>query len=183
MDEVMAMVHVAEQQGSLSSVTHQVKKMWGRDIGHLVPREHSVDEDTADMLIAALNQEISEADMQKRNLLLRDKVMFIAARCLKLTPTQLTQLEGVNFSTNCGEEFSFWSRIETVEQAYAMLRWYWFQVRPRLATKSGSALFVTHRGVAISPNGVGARFVRAVTSAGLRRSIPSWVQWINGKLR
>jgi TniQ len=178
MDEVMAMVHVVEQQGSLGSVTHQIKKMWGRDIGHLVPREHSVDDDTADMLIAALNQEISGADMQKRNVLVRDKVMFIAARCLKLTPTQLTQLEGANFSTNCGEEFSFVTRIETAEQAYAMLRWYSFKMRPHLASKKESALFVTHRGVAISPNGVGARFVRAVFAADLRHLIPSWEQWI-----
>lgn len=181
-DEVMAMMHVVEQHGSLGSASHRVKKIWGRDIRHLAPRDPSVDDVTADMLIAALNQEISRANIQKRNLLLRDKVMFIAARCLKLTPTKLTQLKvtNTNVSTNGGEEFSFGTPVKTAEQAYAMLRWYRLKVRPRLALKNQSTLFVTHHGGPISPNGVGARFVRAVTAAGLRRSIPSWGQWIAG---
>ncbi len=121
--------------------------------------------------------------MQKRNLLLRDKVMFIAARCLKLSPTQLTQLKISDVVVNRVKEISFWARIETVEQVHEMLGWYRHKVRPHLAIKNENALFVTHRGKAISPNGVGARFVRAVTDAGLRRSIPSWGQWIADQLR
>jgi hypothetical protein len=178
--EAMEMVRVAEQQGIPGSAVKRTRDLWGKDIGHLLPRKASVGDDTADMLIASLDKEISVTTKQRRNILLRDKVMFIAARCLKLKITQLARLKFEDVDGTGDDAFSFWNRIETTEQAYAMLRWYQLRVRPRLATKGGAALFVSNFGVPIAPNGIGMRFERAILAADLRRSIPGWYEWIGG---
>ncbi|MCS4509966.1 TniQ family protein [Xylophilus ampelinus] len=156
------------------------RRLSGRDIAHLLPALPPVTNDSADMLIASLDQEISVASTRRRLLLLRDKVMFIAARCLCLSVPQILALSVDDLNSIGGEEFSFWERIDTRDRAWAMLRWYSRNVRPLLASVSTKALFTTVEGGPLKRNAVGMRFVRAVSAAGLARAIPDWTRWVRG---
>jgi hypothetical protein len=176
--EAIAMVNIVDRQVLSGSAIRRVREMWGKDIGHLVPQNDPVSADVAAVLIGSLDHEISLANEQERILLLRDKVMFLCARCLKLTPSQLMRLGVVDVSTISDEVFSSWGHTETTEQAYAMLSWYKSKLRPHLASKSETALFLTYRGTPLSANGASARFVRAVNGANLRKRVPSWNRWI-----
>ena len=154
------------------------RRLSGRDIAHLLPALPTVTDDVADMLIASLDQEISIASTSYRRLLLRDKVMFIAARCFRLSIPQLLALSVDDIDVCDEEEFSFWERIDTPRCAWAMLRWYARNVRPHLALGSTKALFTSVEGKPVKGNAISMRFVRAVSAAQLRRAIPNWIQWV-----
>ena len=180
-EEAAAMANIAAGQGVTGSVTARVRKLWGRDIGHLVELSKTVDNESAGMLIKSLDCEMSVAANQVQNLLLRDMVMFISARCLKLTLGDLTRFEIKDFEvveSVIAKRLS-WVCVQTREEAYAMLCWYMQVFRPRMASKNERSLFVSCHGGALSTSGISARFVRAVTAAGLRGRIPSWDRWIS----
>lgn len=176
--EAMAMTSVFEQQGLTCSFAQLVRNTWGRDIAHLMTRTASVDDDVADMLIASIDHEIARASKEGRGILLRDKVMFSVARCLKLKITQLASLSIKDVASVDEEKFSFWTRLESKDAAYAMMKWYATQVRPSLALETEDALFLSNKGERIASNGIGMRFHRALYVANLLRAIPSWNQWI-----
>lgn len=179
-EEAAAMIKVAADNGLTNSVITRVRKLWGRDIGHLVPKHELVDDEAAAVFIESLDHEITLAGSKNRNLLLRDMVMFIAARCLKLMPSQLTGFQVGDFdnTANTTATSPSWTCVQTPAQAHEMLRWYAVEVRPRMTDKNEAALFVSLNGGCISSSGVSARFVRAVVFAGLRARIPSWKLWI-----
>ncbi len=180
--EAMAMTAVFEQQGSTGSLAQLVRKTWGRDIAHLMTRTASLDDDVADMLIASIDHEIARSSKEDRGILLRDKVMFSVARCLKLKITHLASLSIKDVASADEAEFSFWTRLESKDAAYAMMKWYANQVRPSLALETEDALFISNKGVRIASNGIGMRFHRALHVANLLRAIPSWQHWIgNGQ--
>jgi len=180
--EAMAMTAVFEQQGSTGSFARLVRKTWGRDIAHLIPRTATLDDDVADMLIASIDHEIARASKEYRCILLRDKVMFSVARCLKLKITQLASLTIKDVASADEANFLFWTRLESKDAAYAMIKWYVNQVRPSLALETEDALFISNKGVRIASNGIGMRFHRALHVANLLRAIPSWHHWIgNGQ--
>ena len=141
-------------------------------------RIESLDDDVADMLIASIDHEISRASKVDRGILLRDKVMFSVARCLKLKITQLASLSIEDLALADEEKFSFWTRLESKDAAYAMMKWYANHVRPSLALEAEDALFISNKGARIGANGIGMRFHRALQAANLSRSIKSWNQWI-----
>lgn len=176
--EAMAMTSVIEQQGSTGSLARLVKKTWGRDIGHLMTRTASLDDDVADMLIASIDHEIARASKEDRALLLRDKVMFSVARFLNLKITQLAFLTIKDIASADEANFSFWTRLGSIDAAYAMMKWYANQVRPSLALDTENALFTSKNGVRITANGIGMRFHRALHVANLHRAIIGWNQWI-----
>lgn len=179
-EEAEAMVNMAVGSGLTKSVITQVRKLWGKDIGHLVPKGKSVNDETAAVLIESLDHEATLAGSKNRNLLLRDMVMFITARCLKLMPSQLTQFEIQDFEAiaSAHPKPPSWMYIHTREEADAVLHWYVLVVRPQIAAKSERALFVSSKGRGLSASGASARFVGAVASAGLRVRISSWQSWI-----
>lgn len=176
--EAMAMTSVFEQQGLTCSFAQLVRKTWGRDIAHLMTRTASVDDDVADMLIASIDHEIARASKEDRGILMRDKVMFSVARCLKLKITQLASLSIKDVASADEDKFSLWTRLESKVAAYAMMKWYANQVRPSLAQGTEDALFVSKKGARIASNGIGMRFRRVLHAADLHRSILSWNQWI-----
>jgi hypothetical protein len=175
--EAEAIVAASERVTGRSNAT-AARILSGRDINGVVPRP-AVDEAVADVLIASIDHEIGEASHWQRLLLQRDKVMFIAARCLKLTVPQLLALETERFRSSDGAEFSFWERIDTSQRAAAMLGWYLHRLRPRLLQESGNhAFFTALGGSALKPSAVGSRFTRTVQRAGLVRAIPGWKDWV-----
>ena len=179
-DEAEAIATASEHITGRSGIS-AARLLSGRSIEHALVRP-CVSDDTADMLIASIDQEVSQTTGICRALLLRDKVMFIAARCMHLSTPQLLALNPEVFATvNCAQ-FSFWNRIDTTRRAAVMLRWYLDRVRPQLVQGAGGqALFTALGGVALKPNAVGSRFTRAVRAAGLSRRIPSWNQWIRAE--
>lgn len=176
-DEAEAIATASERITGRSGIS-AARQLSGRSIEHVLARPF-VSGDTADMLIASLDQEVSRSTGIRRALLMRDKVMFIAGRCLHLSTPQLLALDpGAFAAVNC-DRFSFWDRIDTTGRAAAMLSWYLVRLRPQLVQGGpGQALFTVQGGVVLKPNAVGSRFTRAVQAAGLSRSIPSWSHWV-----
>lgn len=184
-EEATSMVRVAASQGLTGSVVARIRKLWGRDLGHLIRLNEPADDETAAMLIEALGYEMSLATHKNRNLLLRDMVMFIAARCLRLTPSELARFEitDAEVAANACVKPLSWMAVQTRQEAYSMLHWYMLSVRQHTALQTETALFVSCKGCFLSSSAISARFVRAVTAAGLRVRMPSWKSWINGELR
>ncbi len=176
-DEALAIATAAENITGRSDIS-TARLLSGRSIERVLKR-HCVSDDTADMLIASLDQEVSRSTGSCRLLLLRDKVMFITARCMHLSMPQLLALDiGAFAAVNCAG-FSFWDRIDTSGRAAVMLSWYLDRIRPQLVQGDpGQALFTALGGRALKPNAVGYRFTRAVWVAGLSRCIPSWNHWL-----
>lgn len=165
------------------SVLKNTRLIAGRDISKFIPVLPTVSDDVADLLIASLDHEIGRASGMKQNLLLRDKVMLITGRCLKLRITELAAMTIFDISDKIDEEFSFWPRVDTVTSAHAMIRWYIKFIRSHMCHSKLTALFISLNGKPISPNGIGMRFVEAIEIGDLRRAIPSWIQWSGCKAK
>lgn len=178
-EEADAIATAAQRLDASSPLRELTRRLSGREIAHLLPTPPAVTDNMADMLIASLDQEISIASTSYRRLLLRDKVMFIAARCLRLSIPQLLALSVDDIGPCDDEEFSFWERIDTQCCAWAMLRWYARNVRPQLALGSTKALFTSVEGKPVKGNAISMRFVRAVSAAQLGRAIQHWNLWTN----
>lgn len=181
-DEAEAIVAASERITGRSDIS-TARLLSGRSIEYALVRP-CVSENVADMLVASLDQEVSRSTGIRRLLLLRDKVMFITARCMHLSIPQLLALDpGVFVDVNCAQ-FSFWNRIDTSARAAFMLSWYLDRLWPRLTQGvGGRALFTSQGGEVLKPNAVSSRFTRAVQEAGLSRSIPSWNHWIRTAAR
>lgn len=129
------------------------------------------------MLIASLDREIAIASIGQRNILLRDKVMIIAGRCLSLRIPQLLAFSIDDVIQFDAASFSFWNRVDTNDSAIAMLHWYIQQVRPQLVSGSTNSLFTTQDGSPLRPTAFGMRFARAVHVAQLGCAVPDWTRW------
>jgi hypothetical protein len=173
--EAKAIVESVERR-STAGLSALTRRFSGRDLSRYLERCVGVDDDLADLLLASIDQEITSAAPKRRVLLLRDKVMFIAGRCLHLTILQLLTLKIDDFSERV-ERFSFFHGVRTAEDVTLMLCWY------RRSLWSGSnhpatkALFLSYVGRPLRDSEVGARFKRAVHAAALHRSISGWAQW------
>lgn len=178
--EAKAIIAEAMRRDSSACLGVLTRNISGRDIGRLLPPLPPVSDDSADLLIASLDRQISIASAQGRLLLLRDKVIFMAARCFHLSvPDMLAlTLSELELDATGDEEFSFWERVDSHERAWAMLRWYVREVRSKLALGNTKALFVTARGTPIKRNAIGMRFSIAVSTAQLERAIPDWTRWV-----
>ena len=178
-EEADAIATAARRLDASSPLRELTRRLSGREIAHLLPALPSVTDDVADMFIASLDHEISATSTSCRRILLRDKVMFIAARCLRLSIPQLLALSVGDLAACEDEEFSFWERIETPRCAWAMLRWYASNVRPQLVLGSTKILFTSAKGKPVKANAISMRFVRAVSAAQLGKSIQHWNLWAN----
>lgn len=176
-DEAESIATASERITGRSDIS-TARLLSGRSIDRVLLRPF-VSDDTADMLVASIDQEVTRASGVRRAILLRDKVMFIAARCMHLSTPQLLALDPGAFATANCVGFSFWDPIDTRERAAIMLSWYLYRLRPQLVQGTESATFFTALGGgALKPNAVGSRFTRAVQVAGLSRGIPSWNHWL-----
>lgn len=176
-DEAESIATASERITGRSDIS-AARLLSGRSIDRALLRPF-VSDDTADMLVASIDHEVSRSTGIRRAILLRDKVMFIAARCMHLSTPQLLALDPEAFAAvNCAR-FSFWDRIDTTGRAAVMLSWYLDRLRPQLVQGTDApAFFTALGGGALKPNAVGSRFTRAVHVAGLSRGIPSWNHWL-----
>lgn len=154
------------------------RRLSGRCVDQVMCRP-SVGHDTADLLIASLDQKIGRAEGIRQFLLQRDKVMFIAARCMHLSIPKLLKVQFSITNEIDAVDFSFWDRIGSYDRAVCMLGWYASLVKSQIPKQAvGSALFISQYGAAIKPNAVSARFNEAVRESDLHRSITSWNHWV-----
>lgn len=175
-DEAEAIATSSERITGRSNIS-SARLLSGRSIERVLARPF-VSDDTADMLVASIDQEVSRSTGIGRTLLLRDKVMFITARCMHLTMPQLLALDSGKFDGLYRTSFSFWDRIDTPERAADMLSWYIRHLRPLLAQAAyGQALFTAWGGIALKPNAISSRFMRAVRESRLSRRIADWSHW------
>lgn len=174
--EMNSILQVAERDGN-TSIRTKIRLMSGRDATRFLPTTMGIDDDIADTLLASIDQEITGLNEKQRAILLRDKVMFIAARCLRLNATQLLAYQIKELPKNHWR-FSFWERVETADQVEAMLCWYQIDIRPIFALTKSTSLFTTSSGKDLHHSAIGARFSRAVRGANLDRQIPNWRCWI-----
>jgi hypothetical protein len=132
------------------------------------------------MLIASIDHDISGAKNKHRLVLLRDKVLFIAGRCMHLTLPQLLALKVSQFENKRLRNFSFWTLPNSASDASTMLAWYVQEVRQKLAQEPMTdAMFISSKGCNLSESAVGMRFARATQSADLTKAISNWTRWAN----
>nr|WP_315481921.1 TniQ family protein [uncultured Undibacterium sp.] len=175
--EMASIMQVAERDGT-TSIRTRIRQVSGRDPTRFLPLTKGIDDDVADILLASIDQEITGLNEKKRAILLRDKVMFITARCLKLNVSQLLRHQTKSLQKKEYCMFSFWDRVETWGQVEAMLCWYQNCIRPIICSGQCTSLFTTSNGKPLRHSAVGARFHRAVRLASLERTILDWKYWI-----
>lgn len=175
--EARAIAHAAEKLTGITT-SSSARAFSGRDVGRFL-QQPAVSSEVAEILIASIDQEISEARNQHRLILLRDKVIFIAGRCMHLTMPQLLALNISDFERPQIRNFSFWSLPNSAPQASTMLTWYINEVRPKLDLNlTSTAMFLTSKGHNLSESSVGMRFARLIEKSDLTRLIPNWTLWI-----
>jgi TniQ len=176
--EARAIAHAAEKFTGITTSSN-ARAFSGRDVGRFL-QQPGVSNEVAEMLIASIDQEISEASNQHRLILLRDKVLFIAGRCMHLTMPKLLALNISDFERNKIHNFSFWELPNGESEASTMLAWYIKEVRPKLAqNKIYDAMFISTMGRNFGESAAGMRFTRATQRAGLTRAITNWTLWNN----
>lgn len=161
------------ERNGYKSVTVGIRKISGRDPLKLFQTKR-VDDDTADILLASIDQRITTAIDNERLLLLRDKVMFITHLSMK----ELLELKAIDSSKIRNFTFSFWDRVETPFQVETMISWYSQFIQAQLKIQMPEALFFSKYGKPLHKGNVGARFGLAIQFAGLDRSISGWSSWI-----
>lgn len=150
----------------------------GRDVGRFL-QQPAISIDVAEMFVASIDQDISEANNQHRTILLRDKVLFIAGRCMHLTMPQLLALKISQFERDAPSNFLFWTLPISTSDASSMLAWYIKEVRPKLAQNpTTDALFLSSKGCILGESSIGMRFSQATQNADLAKVISSWRAWI-----
>lgn len=176
--EARAISHAAEKFTGITT-SSSARAFSGRDVGRFL-QQPSVSNEVAEMLIASIDQEISEARNQHRLILLRDKVLFIVGRCMHLTMPQLLALNISDFEDKQISNFSFWELPNNESEASAMVNWYIKEVRPKLAQgKIIDAMFISTMGRNLGESAAGMRFTRAIQKASLASAVSNWTLWKN----
>lgn len=153
------------------------RRLSGRDITSMI-RQRTASEADVDVLIARLDQRIAEATGSAQALLLRDKVMFLVGRRMRMSQPALTNLT-ISAIPQCAVSAEpFWRNADQPGDTQALLAWYVAKVRPLLATSGlSTALFVSRSGEGITANAIGERFQRAARDAGVRGDVSNWAVW------
>lgn len=166
---------VAHQTGSRTSSA--ARAFSRRDVGRFL-RPKPISDEMAEMLLASIDQDISEAKGKRRLRLLRDKVLFIAGRCLHLTIPQLLALRVSQFNKPSPRKFSFWTIPNNESKATSMLHWYVKEVRLKLSPNTqAETLFISSTGLGLRDSNVGMRFSKALVRSNLATSISNWSHW------
>jgi hypothetical protein len=175
MEEARAIVEVAAKVSG-RNMPAAARALSGRDVSRRI-RAPSVDDIVARKVIAALDREIAHAPSDRRWLLLRDKVIFIAGRCLHLSVPKLLSLQTANFLAPAQV-----SSPSDAEVAATMLHMYAKHVRPHLASEIRvGALFISPAGTSLRASAIGMRFGRAVRAAHLDGRGLTWSRWASSR--
>lgn len=174
--EAQAIAQVAEHSTGLTTAS-TARTFSGRDVGRFL-RQPAISDEIAEMFIASIDHDISDAKYKHRLVLLRDKVLFIAGRCMHLTFPKLLALKVSQFENKRLRNFSFWTLPNSASDASTMLAWYIKEVRPKLAQDPMTdAMFISSSGRNLGVSAVGMRFTRAMHSADFVKVISSWRRW------
>lgn len=156
----------------------------GRDVLAKVPfrRICPVSPEQYHDLLTSLDHEIAgTTDRDLRLDLLRDKIMFAAGHIFGLSTTRLSMLtlHDCHALVPAIEEPDFLSAPTTPAQARAWIEWYWTKLRPASnPAATEQRIFVSAKtGRALKKSAISVRFSRAVSQAGLNRSIPTYTTW------
>jgi hypothetical protein len=156
------------------------RELFKRDISrHL--SIHPVSHDDAEMFVASIDQAISAARGKYRRDLLRDKVMFVTARILRLTTVQVANLELSILETipvDGGIEYTG-NIPRTPFELGNWLHWYLEEVRPQYRAAHISWLFLSDSicGQA-SDSLISSRFQTALRRTDVSRRIGNFSRWI-----
>jgi hypothetical protein len=160
------------------------RQLSGRDVLSKLPsrRVQSVSPDLYEALMVSIDHEIAgSTELDVRIALLRDKVMFAVGRVFGLSTTKLSKftLYECRALAPTSDDTGFFSAPATVEQARSWVEWYWMKIRPELnPCASELQLFISAAsGRSLKKSAISLRFSRAVSSAGLDRSISSYSAW------
>lgn len=176
-EESSAMLNATERVTGRRA-TSVARKMFGRKVLNVTPRAAAT-EDDVDMLIAAIDHQISRTSRGKRNLLIRDKVMLLVARREQLTLVELASRKIARHAASNESAEPFWDNARAPGDVEKIIAWYSRYVRPILVGGgAGDVLFVSHDGREMTPNAIGARYKRAASAAGLRCG--TWSSWRGG---
>ena len=174
--EARAIAYVAEKSTG-KTTSSSARAFSGRDVGRFL-RQPALSDVIAEMFIASIDHDISGAKNKHRLVLLRDKVLFIAGRCMHLTLPQLLALKVSQFENKRLRNFSFWTLPKSASDASTMLTWYIKEVRPKLAQDPMTdAMFISSKGRSLGESAIGMRFARAAQSADLVKVISGWSTW------
>lgn len=176
-EEANAIATTARRVDATAPIREVCRRLSGRDVAHLLVRHSAVGDTVVDMLIASMDREIAAARRSRGCVLLRDKVMFIAARCLRLRAPELLALRVEEIEEHSGSSFTFERRIETRADVHAMLWWYIQHVRPQFAPTDVENLFIACDGSRLGRTSLSMRFVRALKAAQLQEEIFNWTRW------
>jgi hypothetical protein len=163
---------------NLSASQATVRRLLWRNLSRKRLKKRYVEDKIVDALVASIEREIKTAKGRARMTLLRDKVMIVVGRSLRLSIVQLLQFRTQNLTIPALVAVLVEDRPAQVVQAIAMLKWYAQSVRPQFSGGRATSLFTTYSGQALSASAVGERFRRAVRVAGLSHAIPTWAHWI-----
>jgi hypothetical protein len=165
--------------------TSHARHLSGRDISrHIKERvAQRVSDEIYEDLLTSLDHEISgTTNIVERICLIRDKIMFACARQFNLSQSELAALtlEQVTILSPTRSLLDFTEAAHSRTQARAWAEWYWEQLRPRFQPLDDTSCvftsYITHR--KMSKSAIGARFIRAVDSGMLKRSIPDYTCWV-----
>lgn len=176
LDEARAILEAtvnATGRGSLAAA----RRLSGRDITSLI-RQQTAGEDDVDKLIAQLDNRISEASGTAQALLLRDKVMFLVGRRMRLSLPALANLTVSAVPPCVASAEPFWRKADQPGDVKSLLAWYAAKVRPLLACSGQStAMFVSRYGEGITVTAISERLQRAARDAGMRKGVSNWAAW------
>ena len=176
LDEARAILDATINVTGRESAT-AARQLSARDISGLV-RQETAGEDDVDNLIARLDYRISETTGSAQALLLRDKVMFLVGRRMRLSLSALANLTMSEIPLGTVSAEPFWRNANQPGDIESLLAWYVEKVRPTMASSGQSAsLFISRFGGELTANAIGERLQHAARDAGMRKGLSNWAAW------
>lgn len=179
---------VAEGEAIASVVEAQTGKfhhttayeLFGRDLSRLRARQRpKITQDDADMLLAGIDIAASTATGVVREDLIRDRVMFLTARLLRLSHSELGEIRVDSYWSEVDDEPLEDTPTNEAELLVYLRRYVRLdRVKHTLATSSPWLFLCNSKTGQMSRSLVGARYTHALQLANMRWRIPKYQDWI-----
>ncbi len=158
------------------------RAIFGRDIGPALSRSRlAVGSEDAEVFVAGIDHLIAVTHGQERIDYLRDKVLFVAGRVLRLSQRQLAGMHLADVTYNAANTTGEGSALipSTTTELRDYFVWYKKEVRPRYPTADSEPWLFLSSGPRgrMSESLIGARFMNAVRSADMNRRIKNFAHW------
>ena len=141
----------------------------------------AVGSEDAEVFVAGIDHLIAVTHGQERIDYLRDKVLFVAGRVLRLSQRQLAGMHLADVTYNAANTTGEGSALipSTTTELRDYFVWYKKEVRPRYPTADSEPWLFLSSGPRgrMSESLIGARFMNAVRSADMSRRIKNFAHW------